>query len=436
MRWEDLLSARRLGGKPKKLFDGRSPFLSDHDKIIFSEPFRRLARKTQVHPLASNDHIHNRLIHSLEVACIGRSLAMQVGHQLKETGHLPSCLSPSALGDIVQTTCLAHDLGNPPFGHTGEDAISKWFVLNQQAVMGGLTSRQQMDLMHFEGNAQGFRLLTASESSYSSSMLSMTYATLGAFIKYPWHSDSGHQKKYGVYDSEVQLLEEVAEGTGMVKTDQGFARHPLVYLMEAADDICYALLDLEDGIEMRLTTFDDIYRVFSPLLSEDQNGQLNDKLMAVKSGQVPSVLRGYIMGIYISRCAKAYLEHLDEIMSGEANEDLISLTGGAIYQSVMAAKQLAVDKIFTHPRKVELEIGAYEIIYRLLDKMVPSVQALFNGHRCCDKEQDMVLRLIGKEKLSAQPSYYHALRVTLDYIGGMTDNYAMDLSRHFAGMSG
>ncbi|MCY4046468.1 MAG: deoxyguanosinetriphosphate triphosphohydrolase [Cellvibrionales bacterium] len=435
MRWEDLLSASRLGGKPQKRFDGRSPFLSDHDKIIFSEPFRRLAKKTQVHPLATNDHIHNRLIHSLEVACIGRSLAMQVGYQLKEINQLPNCLSPSALGDIVQTTCLAHDLGNPPFGHTGEDAISKWFVLNESCVMQTLTERQKNDLIHFEGNAQGFRLLTASESAHSSSMLSMTYATLGAFIKYPWCSDATGQKKYGVYDTEIDLLDEVAEHTGLIKTATGYARHPLVYLMEASDDICYALLDLEDGIEMRLTTFDDIYHVFSPLLAEDTQGELNDRLMAIKAGQVPSVLRGYIMDIYISRCAKAYIEHLDVIMTGQCDDDLIRLADDAVYESVTKAKQLAVEKIFTHPRKVELEIGAYEIIYRLLDKMIPAVQTLFDTRKTCDKEQDMVLRLIGKEKLIAQPSYYHALRVTLDFIGGMTDNYAMDLSRQFAGLS-
>ena len=244
MDLKSLLNTHRLGNKPAKQELGRSPFNSDHDKIIFSGAFRRLGKKTQVHPMATNDHIHNRLTHSLEVACVGRSLGIKVGQALMDKQRLPPGFLPTDLGDIVQSACLAHDIGNPPFGHTGEEAIRNWFEHDGKPYLAGLTADEQADFLHFEGNAQGLRVLTASEYHPYAGGMRLTYATLGAFIKYPWTAAPASQglrpkPKYGVFQAEVDIFEEIAQAVNL--TQQGehwYSRHPLVYLMDAADDFC------------------------------------------------------------------------------------------------------------------------------------------------------------------------------------------------------
>ncbi len=436
MKWEKLLIAERLGNKPAKQFDGRSPFLSDHDKIIFSQAFRRLGRKTQVHPLASNDHIHNRMTHSLEVACIGRSLALQVGYHLRDKHRLPDEFLPSALGDIVQSTCLAHDIGNPPFGHTGEAAIGKWFKRNADTYLKGLSTREQNDLLYFEGNAQGFRILTASGNNKESSILSMTYATLSAFIKYPWASDTQQAQKkhkYGIFSTEQNLMDEIGIKAGLLTEGEGYCRHPLVYLMEAADDFCYGMLDLEDGVEMKLISFDDIYDIFSPILTAGQKGMLSTKMQMAKKGREPGLLRGLIMDLYIREGVETFIANEAKILSGNFEGDLIAHTSASVSKSVQQAKNVARDKIFSHPRKVELEIGAYEIIYNILDKIVPAIKDWHTHGGARDKENDMVIRLMGENNLPETGSFYECLMAGLDFVSGMTDNYAAYLSKQFSG---
>ncbi|MDF5997287.1 deoxyguanosinetriphosphate triphosphohydrolase [Pseudomonas aeruginosa] len=275
MDWQTLLTRERLG-KPVHSNDelGRSAFHKDHDRIIFSGAFRRLGRKTQVHPVSSNDHIHTRLTHSLEVACVGRSLGMRVGEILRE--ELPEWCDPSDLGVIVQSACLAHDIGNPPFGHSGEDAIRNWF---QQAAGRGwldeMSDAERSDFLHFEGNAQGFRVLTQLEYHQFDGGTRLTYATLGTYLKYPWtsrHAEAlGYKKhKFGCYQSELPLLEQITHKLGMPQLDdERWARHPLVYLMEAADDICYGLIDLEDGLEMELLEYSEVEALLLGLVGDD-----------------------------------------------------------------------------------------------------------------------------------------------------------------------
>lgn len=273
--WNTLLTRERLG-KPTQGTDelGRSPFHKDHDRIIFSGAFRRLGRKTQVHPVSSNDHIHTRLTHSLEVSCVGRSLGMRVGEVLRDA--LPEWCSPADLGMIVQSACLAHDIGNPPFGHSGEDAIRYWF---QQAAARGwlddMSDAERSDFLNFEGNAQGFRVLTQLEYHQFDGGMRLTYATLGAYLKYPWtsrHAEAlGYKKhKFGCYQNEQQLLEQITTKLGLPCIDnQRWARHPLVYLMEAADDICYGLIDLEDGLEMELLDYAEVEALLLDLVGDD-----------------------------------------------------------------------------------------------------------------------------------------------------------------------
>jgi dGTPase len=267
MSWERLLDPSRLhdrrderpGGGRDEI--GRSPFHKDHDRIVFAGSFRRLGRKTQVHPLTDNDHIHTRLTHSLEVGCVGRSLGMIVGERL--SGRLPGWITPADLGVIVQAACLGHDIGNPPFGHAGEYAIRDWFKRAESdgsGLLDGLSAPERQDLLTYEGNAQGFRIVTQIEYNQFRGGMRLTTATLGTLLKYPWTVEHGGAAgKFGCYQSERHLLVEVAERLGLLPRGEGrWCRHPLAWLVEAADDICYALLDLEDGLEMGILRFEEV----------------------------------------------------------------------------------------------------------------------------------------------------------------------------------
>jgi len=438
MTWNKLLCAERLGGKPAKMESGRSPFLSDHDKIIFSGAFRRLARKTQVHPMATNDHIHNRMTHSLEVACVGRSLAIQVGQALFEQGRLPINLWPTDLGDIVQSTCLAHDIGNPPFGHTGEEAIRNWFDKKGEGYLAHLNTRQRNDLCRFEGNAQGLRVLTTSEYHQFDGGMRLTYATLASFIKYPWGSNetaAPRSNKYGIYATEAKAVEEIAEKTGLLQQGNGFyCRHPLVYLMEAADDFCYGILDLEDGLEMDLVSWDEIFAIIKPVLKAGELKQIEHDIAQIEIGRRPSFIRGKIIDAYIESGVKAFMANEEAFLAGEISTDLINLCQPEVTASVETAKQLAKTRIFSHPRKVELEIGAYDVIARLLDKVIPAVDEWHrHGGKAQSKENEMMINLIGEKNIPSNGDYYQTLMAGIDFVSGMTDNYASHLSRQFSG---
>lgn len=439
MDWQQLLSAKRLGNKPAKAEAGRSPYLSDHDKIIFSGAFRRLARKTQVHPMASNDHVHNRMTHSLEVACVGRSLAIRVGEVLSKNGQLPKHILPTDLGDIVQSACLAHDIGNPPFGHTGEEAIRSWFCQEGAQFLTGLSKREQADLQKFEGNAQGLRVLTTSEYHQYQGGMRLTYATLAAFIKYPWGStasNTGKPNKYGIYQSDADYVKEIAKHTGLIKLANGhYCRHPLVYLMEAADDFCYGVLDLEDGLEMGLLRWGEVFDILRPVLGAKEQAQLEKQLNDITPGRRPSFIRGKVIDAYINAGVKAFTENQQAFLQGSTQGDLISLCGENVRHSVKAAKALAKERIFKHPRKVELEIGAYDVIARLLSKVIPALADWHeNGFKARAKESQMLMNLIGEKNVPKSDNFYPVLMAGVDFVSGMTDNYATHLSKQFSGM--
>lgn len=283
MEWSNLLLSERLAGSGKKAEQpGRTPFHKDHDRVIFSAAFRRLQRKTQVHPLPFNDHVHTRLVHSLEVSCVGRTLGTLVGERLSLERALPAGIFSSDIGTLVQVGCLAHDIGNPPFGHAGEYAIRDWFANNQEKYAEGLTEHEKTDLTLFEGNAQGFRVLTRLENFLDAGGLRLTFASLGTFSKYPWASiteAASERRKFGVFHDDLPQFERVMKALNIPeKSDRCWVRHPLVYLVEAADDICYALLDLEDGCEMKLLRYQEARDIFVELGGESPAGDdLTDK---------------------------------------------------------------------------------------------------------------------------------------------------------------
>lgn len=447
MNWTQLLNKNRLGNRPAKEESGRNAFLRDHDKIIFSGAFRRLARKTQVHPLATNDHVHNRLTHSLEVSCVGRTLGIRVGEALRERALLPAGIDATDLGDIVQSACLAHDIGNPPFGHTGERAIRSWFEDHGRRYLDGLDQHQCADLEGFEGNAQGFRILTKSEYHQYEDGMRLTYATLATFLKYPWLAGVARSgavpraDKYSAFAAERAALIEVCDATGMRRLgDNFYSRHPLAYLVEAADDFCYGIIDLEDGLEMDLLHWNEVHELLRPALpdNEEVSALLGSDL---RPGRKAALLRGKIIEHFIDGGVTAFIRNYDELMDGTAVGDLISWCDAPVRDVVAGAKQLAKTQVFEHPRKIELEIGAFQVIGTLLDSLIEAAAAHAEGGSGHFRHQRLI-NLIGVHTFPPQLSQlpererrYECIMRAVDFIAGMTDNYATYLAKQFNGLA-
>lgn len=448
MDWKNLLNASRLGGRKPKTELGRSPFNSDHDKIIFSGAFRRLGRKTQVHPLATNDHIHNRLTHSLEVSCVGRSLGILVGLKLEEKGFLPQGYRATDIGDIVQSTCLAHDIGNPPFGHTGEEAIKSWFAAEGAQYLQNMSPEERFDMSFFEGNAQGFRVLTSGENHINDGGMRLTYATLASFIKYPWTAMPAQlgqrpkKDKYGVYLSELNTFHEVANAVGLIQQDEHwYCRHPLVHLMESADDFCYGIVDLEDGLEMAILDWDDMYDILKPVVPADQVVELEREMAKLPYSRRPPLLRGTVIGAYVEAASDAFIKHYDQYLQGDPT-NLIDLCEEPIKTSILQAKETAKNKIYNDPRKIGMEVGSYNVISTLLKVMCESAfEWIHTPDKMCVRSR-RVIDLIGESTFDPKIKLgeselsrdYLAMRRVVDYLGGMTDNYAVYLAKQFTGM--
>jgi dGTPase len=434
MNWHQLLTTERHGHEALGLADlGRSHFHKDHDRIVFSGAFRKLGGKTQVHPLAKYDHIHNRLIHSMEVGSVGRSLGIRVGEEIKD--QLPHDMQPDDLGIIVQAACLAHDIGNPPFGHAGEYAIQDWFKrADNQSLLSGLTDSEKQDLQKFEGNAQGFRTLAQVEYHLYNGGLRLTFPTLGASLKYPWTADNAGEKgKFSCFQSEHRILQELANKLGLIQKEDGrFARHPLSYLMEAADDICYALIDLEDAVELSIIEFEDVEEIFldiqgTKVLALDNSGNISPARQL-------SSLRSKTIGCIIDAVVETFFKHMDDILSGTFEGDLISACPEGIRDGIGRAKQLAISKVFMDVQKTETEIGAYSVLSTLLQTFI---EAGFEFHQKRDRKAltyrtKRVFDLMAGEAPTEQMSQYEIYQRMVDNIAGMTDNYALYLARQIS----
>ena len=447
MDWLQLLNKQRLGQRSPKDERGRTAFLRDHDKIIFSGAFRRLARKTQVHPLATNDHVHNRLTHSLEVSCVGRTLGIRVGERLQRRDLLPDSIAVTDLGDIVQSACLGHDIGNPPFGHTGERAIRAWFQHKGSHYLDYLTEAQRPDLAMFEGNAEGFRTLTKSEYHQYEDGMRLTYATLATFLKYPWlshHSteaDCPRPGKYSAFVADQGAFTEVCEAAGLARIgEHRYARHPLAYLMEAADDFCYAIIDLEDGLEMDLLHWDEVLALLAPAFPDSD--EVRDLVHSdLRVGRKAALLRGKIIERFIEAGVEAFMANHDALLAGSLSGDLISHCEPAVRDVVENAKQLAKSKVFEHPRKVELEIGAFEVIGNLLDGLIEAALS-YALKDSSNYRHERIIDLIGRhsfppdfESLPEQERIYQSFMRAVDFLSGMTDNSATSLAKQFSGMA-
>ncbi|RTE66267.1 deoxyguanosinetriphosphate triphosphohydrolase [Amphritea opalescens] len=437
MEWDKLLTTKRYGHEyltPKEV--GRSHFHKDHDRIVFSSAFRRLGRKTQVHPLSLNDHIHTRLTHSIEVGSLGRSLGIRVGELLQD--QLPEWISPHDLGTIVQSACLAHDIGNPPFGHAGEYAIRDWFKHKApKHYLEGLSATELLDLQTFEGNAQGFRVVTRIENHLFDGGLRLTYPTLGTLLKYPWTVErAGKKGKFSCFGTEREILNSLGRELGLVKLGEDFwCRHPLAFLVEAADDICYAILDLEDAIELNILGFDDIKPIMLQICG-DLNYEDQIFFTQASARRKISALRGMAMENMVESTVSAFMANLSAIMAGEYTGELLADGDPGVREGLERAKTIARERVFPDNRKAELEVGAYSTLGGLLDAFCA---AAYEQHTQSAEQlsyrSEKIISLMGIHSPEPEWPLYPSYMRVLDFIGGMTDNYAAYLARQIGGMS-
>ena len=444
MNWQDLLSTQRFRVKDGSIVPTVTPstqegmdalrtdFHIDYDRVVFSGSFRRLGRKTQVHPFAEHDLTHNRLTHSVEVASVGRSLGNRVGMMLQAGEFLPLGNTPSDIGAVVQVACLAHDLGNPPFGHTGEDALRDWFRNPQHSrYLQGLSDIERNDVQTYEGNAHSLRILATLEMYRNRGGMRLTAATIGALLKYPWTTQHPNgRKKFNIYQTELPFIQYVAEQLGLLQLGENhWARHPLSYLMEAADDICYALLDLEDAVELDLLSDTEVESILSELTFTESTWH------AQSSRQRCAMLRGIAIGRAIDDVAQTFMKHQSDLLNGEfKGKDLIALCSPEVQNTLEKAKDLARTRIFRYHTKLITEIATFPCLGSILDLLVPAAYAYLEN-RQVDSHQSLILELLkNDDPITEDDTLYQAYMKILDFVGGMTDNAAAKMAQDLSGL--
>lgn len=446
MDWKKLLSSVQLATDEKNYLsthDGRSQFQRDFDRIVFSPAFRRLQDKTQVFPLPESDFVHTRLTHSLEVSVVGRSLGNLVGEKIiSRHPDLQNDFTKFHFGEIVAAACLAHDIGNPPFGHSGEESISEYFKNgNGKKFKDEIKDDKKWnDLIKFEGNAQGFRIITRLQNPKVSGGLRLTYATLAALTKYPKESlimntsdNSKIYRKFGFFQSEKEIFRAVAEHTELIKfnnDDYFWCRHPLSFLVEAADDICYRIMDLEDGYRLGLVTFSETEQLLKNLIRINLVSDYNQRDDAEKIGY----LRAKAISELVKELAEVFLDYEGNILSAKLKDELISLIPAA--NGLREIETLSVEKIYRHRTVVEREAAGYEVLGGLLDAFINSFNEWLDGN-LKPKNRTLVNLLPKKILLNANPDTdtYERLLLIIDFVSGMTDSFAVSLFRKIKGIS-
>ncbi len=446
MNWQQLLSTQRFRLKDGEIVPTVTPstqegadalrtdFHIDYDRVVFSGAFRRLGRKTQVHPFAEHDHTHNRLTHSVEVASVGRSLGNRVGVMLQAGGFLPQGNTPGDIGAVVQVACLAHDLGNPPFGHTGEDALRDWFRNPAHSrYLEGLSEAERNDVQTYEGNAHSLRILASLEMYRGKGGMRLTAATVGALLKYPWTTlDPNGRKKFNIYQTELPFIRRVADELGLIgQGGDRWSRHPLSYLMEAADDICYALLDLEDAVEIGLLGDAEVESILAELTFTETAGAWQ----AQSSLQRCAMLRGMAIGRAIEDVAQTFMTHQQDLLSNHfKGRDLLALCSPEVQNTLEKAKELARTRIFRHQSKLMTEIAAFPCLGSILDLLVPAAYALITQGQVSARQSLALELLKNGDPVTREDSLYEAYMKILDFVGGMTDNAAAKMAREVSGI--
>ncbi|MDR2534234.1 MAG: deoxyguanosinetriphosphate triphosphohydrolase [Tannerellaceae bacterium] len=433
MNWTKLLSDKRLGMEHyhDRKHD-RTDFQRDYDRLIFSSPFRRLQNKTQVFPLPGSIFVHNRLTHSLEVSCVGRSLGASVGRALGKKYSSPTA-DFSEIASIVSAACLAHDMGNPPFGHSGERAIQAYFSEGNGAKWEKTVRNEGLrweDFTRFEGNANTFRLLTHRFIGRREGGFALTYATLASIVKYPWASSTTDANKFGFFHTEEETIGKIAEDLGIEKQNNRYARHPLVYLVEAADDICYQIMDIEDAYKLRLLTGGEALELLLGFFEDDGRRHALQVMERVSdSNEQIAYLRSGIIGRLVDECSRVFILREEEMLRGSFNGPIIAHISEPLKTAYNRCTEVAYNKIYASKEVVDIELAGYHIFSRLIDKLA---EAVTNPSHAYSK---LLLLRIPQQYDTGAVSAYGKIQCVLDYISGMTDVYALDLYRKITGMS-
>lgn len=454
MNWSKLMTDRRLKAKTYDNldFDARNEFQRDIDRIVFSSAFRRLQDKTQVFPLPINDFVHTRLTHSLEVASVGRSLGKLVGNFIVKQGETSgTSLTSDDFGNVVAAACYAHDIGNPPFGHSGEKAIGTYFTSEKgKELIKDLTPSQKVDLEQFEGNAAGFRILTNDHPSKIEGGLRLTYATLGAFSKYPTSSvrpnynDLGlavekrkSHSKFGYFQSESNIMEEVANECGLIQLSSmesktlSWCRHPLTFLMEAADTICYYIIDLEDGHKIKIIKTEEAEELLFSIVNEspDTRCDKNDWKAIKNPDERIGALRAKAINTLVYESYSVFKEKYEEIMTGNFDTEIPDIIHSSNHLKSIEDK--SIETLYNHINVVEVELAGYKVLGGLVDIFLGAV--LNPKQTPNTKFLTLLPKQFQVDKTDDNDIYMKAMKVC-DYVSRMTDSHAIDLYRKLMGI--
>ncbi len=441
MNWQQLISNKRLGQEHRhpERHDVRTEFKRDYDRLIFSAPFRRLQNKTQVFPLPGSVFVHNRLTHSLEVASVGMSLGNDVSRILTQQHPELRDTLFDEIGQIVSTACLAHDMGNPPFGHSGEKAIQTFFTEGPGCDLQRFVGHEFWDdITHFEGNANAFRLLTHQFEGRRQGGFVMTYSTLASIVKYPYASSTASKKgKFGFFCSEKDAYRRIADELGIFCISQPgeplrYVRHPLVYLVEAADDICYEIMDLEDAHKLKLLSYGEIAELLLDFFDETARNHILKRIEdegLTDDNEKVVYLRACVIGKLENECVKAFVDHEAEILNGQFTGALIDHIAPLQAEAYQRCAKLSMQRIYRSKIVLDVELSGYKIMETLMSQMV---EAIMHPDRYYSQQ------LIGR--VSSQYAIHSddletRLMAVIDYISGMTDVYALDVYQKINGIS-
>lgn len=439
MNWNQLISAKRLGQEHKHIerHDERSEFKRDYDRLIFSAPFRRMQNKTQVFPLPGSIFVHNRLTHSLEVASVGMSLGNDSARILTERHPELKDTAFQEIGTIVATACLAHDMGNPPFGHSGEKAIQTFFTEGKGSFLKDKVSeRLWNDISHFEGNANAFRLLAHRFKGRREGGFVMTYSTLASIVKYPNASGaSTGKKKFGFFADDEHIYRKIADELGIIcKSDRDviYARHPLVYLVEAADDICYEIMDMEDAHKLKILSFEETSELMLGFFDDEEKKNIKQRIETegiTDQNEQVIYLRARVIGKLVNVCTNTFVEHEEEILAGTFSGGLIDRIPTLQHDAYIRCQKVSEKKIYLSKPVLDIELSGYKIMETLMEQMTMAAVNPDKYH-----SQQLISRVSSQYDIQS-PDLETRILAIIDYISGMTDIYALDIYQKINGIS-
>lgn len=441
MEWKQLISNKRFGQEHKhaERHDDRSEFKRDYDRLIFSSAFRRLQNKTQVFPLPGSIFVHNRLTHSLEVASVGMSIGNDISRRvIQKRSELKDTLVEE-IGTIVSAACLAHDLGNPPFGHSGEKAIQTFFSEGPgQKIKSMVSSEFWDDITHFEGNANAFRILTHRFKGRRQGGFVMTYSMLASIVKYPFASSlAGNHGKFGFFASEAESYRKIADELGIFcKSAPGeplkYARHPLVYMVEAADDICYEIMDIEDSHKLKIFSFAETEHLLLSFFDEDIQQKIRQRIIdeeMTDENEKVVYMRASVIGKLENECVAAFLAHEEEILAGTLEGSLIDHISERQKKAYKECEKISYSKIYQSKPVLDIELSGYKIMATLMEVFI---EAAVNPSRFYSKQ---LLRRVSSQYDIENENLEERIMAVIDYISGMTDIYALDIYQKINGIS-